>query len=158
MKPKVRAPRGLEEADLDAVAAIERDVFGDPWSRRAFHDLLALAHVRGFVVEDASTQAIVGYAVCSHVADEGEILNLATTDHWRRRGVGRTLLAAVLAWLTSQGAAQVFLEVRASNEAAIGMYRDAGFETMGVRPNYYRRPTEDAVTMVLRPGIGDARK
>lgn len=152
-----RRARPLTAADLDAVAAIEREVFTDPWSNRAFGDLLGLDHVRGFVVEDGKG-VIVGYAVCSQVADEGEILNLATAPGARRKGIGRALLAAVLQWLGEHGAVKVFLEVRRSNEAAIAMYEAAGFATLGVRPNYYRRPTEDAVTMVLEGTSRNARK
>jgi ribosomal-protein-alanine N-acetyltransferase len=148
--------RPLTAADLDSVAAIEREVFTDPWSSRAFGDLLGLDHVRGFVVEQDS--AIVGYAVCSQAADEGEILNFATAPIARRKGVGRALLAVVLQWLGERGAAKVFLEVRRSNEAAIAMYAAAGFAPLGVRPNYYRRPTEDALTMVLDRVSENARK
>jgi ribosomal-protein-alanine N-acetyltransferase len=149
--------RPLTAADLDAVAAIERAVFTDPWSQRAFGDLLRLDHVRGFVVE-AGKGAIVGYAVCSQVADEGEILNLATAPGARQMGIGRALLDAVLEWLGERGAVKVFLEVRRSNKAAIAMYEAAGFAALGVRPNYYRRPTEDAVTMVLGTASGNAWK
>jgi ribosomal-protein-alanine N-acetyltransferase len=149
--------RPLTAADLDSVAAIEREVFTDPWSSRAFGDLLGLDHIRGFVVEQGDG-AIVGYAVCSQAADEGEILNFATAPIARRKGVGRALLAVVLEWLGERGAAKVFLEVRRSNEAAIAMYAAAGFAPLGVRPNYYRRPTEDALTMVLDRVSGNARK
>ena len=149
--------RPLTAADLDSVAAIEREAFTDPWSRRAFGDLLGLDHVRSFVVEQGGG-AIVGYAVCSQAADEGEILNFATAPIARRKGVGRALLAVVLEWLGERGAAKVFLEVRRSNEAAIAMYAAAGFATLGVRPNYYRRPAEDALTMVLDRVSGNARK
>jgi ribosomal-protein-alanine N-acetyltransferase len=149
--------RPLTAADLDSVAAIEREVFTDPWSSRSFGDLLGLDHMRGFVAEQGGG-AIVGYAVCSQAADEGEILNFATAPIARRKGVGRALLAVVLEWLGERGAAKVFLEVRRSNEAAIAMYAAAGFAPLGVRPNYYRRPTEDALTMVLDRLSGNARK
>jgi ribosomal-protein-alanine N-acetyltransferase len=149
--------RPLTAADLDSVAAIERAAFSDPWSRRAFGDLLGLDHVRCFVVEQGG-DAVVGFAVCSQAADEGEILNLATAPVARRRGVGRALLSAVLQWLGERGAVKVFLEVRRSNEAAIAMYAAAGFTKLGVRPDYYRRPTEDALTMVLDSASQDARK
>lgn len=146
-----------EERDLDAVAALERLVFSDPWSRRSFEELLDLDHVRGFVVED-DAEGLLGYAVCSRVADEGEILNLASVPAARRQGIGRRLLEAVLDWMRATGAARVFLEVRRSNDAAIGLYAAAGFATLGVRRNYYRMPTEDAVTMALDLGSGPARK
>jgi len=123
-------------------------VFGDPWSRRAFEEILGLEHVQGFVVEGARGD-VAGYAFGSAVADEAEILNLAVAPAHRRRGLGRVLLDACLGWMAARGAARVYLEVRRSNGAALAMYGAAGFETLGVRPDYYRKPTEDAVTMAL---------
>jgi ribosomal-protein-alanine N-acetyltransferase len=143
-----RAARPFGAADVDAVAALERAIFGDPWSERSFLEILELDHVRGFVLDD-NAGALLGYAFCSSVADEGEILNMAVAPEHRRRGLGKCLLAACLAWLAEHGAAKVYLEVRRSNGAAIAMYAEAGFGTLGVRPNYYRKPTEDAVTMAL---------
>jgi [ribosomal protein S18]-alanine N-acetyltransferase len=151
------APRPFGSADVEAVAELERAVFGDPWSKRAFHEILALDHVRGFVV-DGARGAADGYAFCSAVADEGEILNLAVAPTHRRRGLGKALLHTCLAWMAERGAATAYLEVRRSNEAAIAMYGAEGFATVGVRPNYYRRPTEDAVTMSLGLAARTARK
>jgi ribosomal-protein-alanine N-acetyltransferase len=144
----LRAPRPLEARDLDAVAALERAIFGDPWSRRSFEEMLALGHVRGFVLEGRGGR-VAGYAVGSVAGDEGEILNLAVAPRRRRRGLGKLLLGACLAWMRTEGVATVHLEVRRSNDAAIAMYVAAGFEPVGVRPKYYRKPTEDAVTMTL---------
>ncbi len=130
------------------MAALERSVFGDPWSRRTFEELLDLDHIRGFVVGDEAGE-LAGYAFCSCVADEGEILNVAVAPWLRRHGNGRKLLEACLAWLAERGAATAYLEVRRSNEAAIRMYERRGFRTVGVRRGYYRKPTEDAVTMAV---------
>ena len=149
--------RPLEARDLDAVAAIERAVFSDPWSRRSFVELLDLDSVRGFVADDGRG-GVAGYAVCSLAADEAEILNLATAPELRRQGVGRILLGAVLDWLAGRGAARVYLEVRRSNVAAIQLYAGAGFGTLGARRDYYRKPTEDAVTMGLDLGSRSAEK
>jgi len=143
-----RGARPFGAADVEAVAALERAIFGDPWSKRSFLEILGLDHVRGFVLQDKGG-ALLGYAFCSAVADEGEILNMAVAPEHRRRGLGKRLLAACLAWLAERGTAKVYLEVRRSNEAAIAMYTGEGFGTLGVRPNYYRKPTEDAVTMAL---------
>jgi ribosomal-protein-alanine N-acetyltransferase len=141
-------PRPFGPGDVEAVTALERAIFGDPWSRRAFEEILGLEHVRGFVVHGAQGE-LAGYAFCSAVADEGEILNVAVAPAHRRRGVGRALLDTCLAWMGECGAAKVYLEVRRSNGGAIAMYGEAGFETLGVRRDYYRKPTEDAVTMAL---------
>ena len=128
------------------MAALEKAVFGDPWSRRTFAELLGLPHVRAFVLPGRAG-GLDGYAVCSAVADEGEILNLAVAQERRRKGLGRTLLECCLGWLVERGVATVYLEVRRSNAAAIAMYEGLGFAVSGVRANYYRKPTEDAVTM-----------
>jgi ribosomal-protein-alanine N-acetyltransferase len=71
---------------------------------------------------------------------EAELLNLAVRPEARRRGVGRALLALL-------GGRKVWLEVRASNEAAIRFYESQGFRVYGLRKAYYRDPDEDAVLM-----------
>jgi len=145
------APRPIVPADLDRIAAIERAIFPDPWSRRAFAETLARSSARGFALDDAEGQ-VIGYGVCALAADEGEILNLAVDPARRRRGAGRRLLAAMLDWLAAGGVREVFLEVRASNAAAIGLYARSGFRHLGIRKGYYSGPREDALTMVLELG------
>lgn len=149
--------RAIGAGDLRVVAALEAAVFGDPWSEVAFRDLLALAHVHGVVAEDGAGH-LVGYALCSSAADEGEILNLAVAEEARGAGIGTALLEASVAWLAGRGAAKVYLEVRRSNAAAIAMYHRAGFATVSVRRDYYRTPAEDAVVMTFDLGAGSARK
>ena len=134
--------------DVATVADLERRVFPDPWSARSFAQMLALPTVRGFAVDDARGR-LIGYGVCSMVEDEGEILNLAVEPDARRLGTGAHLVDAMLGWLRTGGAARVFLEVRASNVAAIALYRRAGFRPLGSRRGYYRDPREDALTMAL---------
>ena len=150
-------PRPIVSGDLARIAVIERANFPDPWSRDAFVETLGRADVHGLAIEDAQGR-LVGYGVCALAADEGEILNLAVDTAARRQGLGRRLLAAMLKWLREGGARRVFLEVRGSNAAAISLYLAAGFQRLGVRPAYYRRPTEDAVTMVMEVGSATALK
>lgn len=150
-------PRQLRADDLAGVAEIEECVFSDPWSKRSFEEMLAQQTVHGFAV-DGEDGLLVGYGVCSVVADEGEILNLAVEPRARGRGVGTALIAVMLDWLRARGSGRVFLEVRSSNEAAIGVYRKAGFVPLGTRRSYYRHPREDALTMTLDLAFGDARK
>jgi len=149
--------REIGAGDLGAVAALEAAIFGDPWSEIAFHDLLALEHIHGVVAEDAAGR-VVGYAVCSSAADEGEIFNVAVAAEARGIGIGTALLEACLTSLADRGAAQVYLEVRRSNRAAIALYDRAGFAIVSVRRDYYRMPAEDAVVMTLDLGSRSARK
>ncbi len=92
-------------------------------------------------------QRIVGSVMARQVADEGEILSIAVAAGHRRLGLGRMLLETAISEMAAAGADSVWLEVRASNVAAITLYQQAGFVTAGVRRGYYRRPLEDAVLL-----------
>ena len=87
---------------------------------------------------------VVGFlAARTLAAGESEILNLAVAPEFRRRGLGRTLLRA---WM-DEVAGTVYLEVRASNQAALDFYKSLGFEVVVVRPEYYSSPPESAIVM-----------
>lgn len=93
---------------------------------------------------------MVGYTVFQRILDEAELLNIRVAPAYRRRGVGRHLLAACLAEL--EGARYLHLEVRASNRAALALYREAGFVQVGIRRGYYPLATggrEDALLLGL---------
>jgi ribosomal-protein-alanine N-acetyltransferase len=140
---------------VPAVHAIEQAAFSDPWSARDFQECVASDVV--FLVA-TTPEGVAGYVVAQDAADEGEILNLAVAPARHRGGIGRALVARVLATLAGRGAVRVFLEVRESNAAARALYAALGFQEVGRRSRYYRRPVEDAI--VLRAAIpadgGDA--
>jgi ribosomal-protein-alanine N-acetyltransferase len=116
------------------------------WSRESLEEW-ACQEI-AFVAElDGS---IAGILVGRVAADECEILNLAVGTSWRRRGAATDLVRAVLELARSAGAKQVYLEVRASNHAAISFYESMGFRPCGRRSKYYRDPAEDAMLLVLR--------
>jgi len=124
-------------ADLDAVAAIQ---FASPeaaqWEARDYlqYDLrvaLVNREVAAFLV--SRTLA----------AGESEILNLAVAPEHRRRGVARGLVEG---WLRGVKG-DVFLEVRASNEAAQEFYKSLGFQVVSIRSEYYSSPVETAIVM-----------
>jgi ribosomal-protein-alanine N-acetyltransferase len=110
----------------------------------------------GLVAAEASR--VLAFILVSCVLDEAEILNLVVAAGARRRGIGRQLLGAALATLGDRGVRRCHLEVRNSNEAAIGLYRSAGFTENGRRKGYYRSPDgagEDALMMLKSlPGTG----
>ncbi len=92
---------------------------------------------------------VAGILIGRVAADEFEILNLAVAKAARRQGIAVQLVNAALESARAEGARQVYLEVRASNEAAIALYAQLGFQVCGRRPNYYREPVEDAVLLVF---------
>jgi [ribosomal protein S18]-alanine N-acetyltransferase len=78
--------------------------------------------------------------------DEAEILNIDTVPSHRRRGLAASLLAEAFAWCAQNNRSAVWLEVRASNEAAISLYRKTGFLAISTRTRYYA-DGEDALVM-----------
>jgi ribosomal protein S18 acetylase RimI-like enzyme len=94
---------------------------------------------------------VVGAVWCQCVKGVAEVLDLRVLASCRRRGYGRQLLEASLQALAP--VRRVDLEVRASNEAALGLYRDLGFRETGRRPQYYGTPggREDAILMTWTP-------
>jgi [ribosomal protein S18]-alanine N-acetyltransferase len=131
--------------DIPAIAALERDAFTDPWSLVSFESLLAEPAAYFGVARDGAS--IFGYVVAWFAADEGEVANLAVREPTRRRGIGAALLDAALAEGQRRGAANIFLEVRESNEAARRLYASRGFAEVGRRRRYYNKPVEDAVVL-----------
>lgn len=136
-------------ADAADCAELERLLFAedDPWSAQAFRDALRAGH---HYLAARDGRRLVGYAGLALLADppraEAEIHTIGVHPDYRRRGVGRRLLAALLEHADAAHAT-VFLEVRTDNDAAFQMYRGTGFELMAVRRNYYRPSGADAFTM-----------
>ena len=145
------AIRTATSDDLSQVAAIERDSFGDPWPERSFGELLRSRAAIFLIATVADTKAVAGYVIALTVADQAEILNLAVARSDRRQGFGGELLDAGISAVEARGAREVFLEVRESNKAALGLYGSRGFAALARRSRYYRNPVEDA--LVLRRAV-----
>lgn len=133
--------------DLTAIAELEKGAFSDPWSLASFESVLAEPAAYFAVARETETDVISGYVVAWFAADEGEIANLAVREPTRRRGIGSALLDGALAEGSRRGAENMYLEVRESNEAARMLYASRGFEEIGRRRGYYRRPVEDAIVL-----------
>jgi ribosomal-protein-alanine N-acetyltransferase len=92
----------------------------------------------------------IGLLVAWHVADELQILDVATSTAHRRRGVGTTVIRAAIKDAARDGVQIALLEVRRSNASAIGLYRKLGFDVTGERARYYGDNGEDALEMALK--------
>lgn len=136
--------------DLDAIMAIERRSFPtDAWSAETMAAELTSPHGRYLVDEEHGE--IVGYGGVRALegGTDADIQTIALVAEQRGRGRGRALLHALLAQAASRGASEVFLEVRADNPAAEGLYRAEGFDEIGRRPHYYQPDDVDAIVMRL---------
>lgn len=137
----------MRPVDIDGVMAIERCSFPMPWSRSVFVEELTREQARVDVVLRRLDEAVVAFINYWLVVDELHVLNVATHPAERRRGHARRLLDHVLKLAVEAGCRLATLEVRRSNEAAIGLYRGLGFRSVGMRPQYYADNQEDALIM-----------
>ena len=131
---------------LDAVVDIERVGFANPWSKRDFEN--ALSRQDSYCLVFLSGSRVVAYAVGFLVPNEYHLADLAVHPDFRRRGLGRQFMKAVLEGLPDRNVQVVSLEVRISNVPAIGLYRKLGFRTVAIRRGYYSEPVEDALVML----------
>ena len=135
--------------DLDEVLDIERASFSMPWSRGAFtYEIERNRVARCWVMRE--DERVAGYLCLWEVADELHITNVAVHPAYRRRGIGRSLLAAVLDDAIRRSLSLVGLEVRPTNAEARALYESFGFRVVGRRRGYYYDTGEDALVMEAR--------
>lgn len=91
---------------------------------------------------------LIAFALCRQALDEVELLLCATHPALRGQGMGRLMMEKVIASSQARGARRLFLEVRSSNEPALGLYRATGFAESGRRPGYYRTRTGDSIDAI----------
>ncbi len=138
--------RRMRAEDATYVAEIERKSFSEPWPEKEFTKASAADNYIYLVAEH--NNKIIGYAGCVFAADEADITNIAVDFEVRRMGIGRRLLLCLAEQAQKAGLANIFLEVRVSNEAARRLYVQTGFEVVGLRKNFYSKPAEDGILMV----------
>lgn len=140
----------MQASDVPRVYLIERLSYSVPWSEPTFRGLLQRGDAELLVAE--MDGQLAGYAVFWQVLDQGELGNVAVDPIWRRQGLARRLVRAVMERAAARGVRELFLEVRPSNIGARQLYESFGFVQVGQRRNYYQAPVEDAVVMrVLLP-------
>ena len=138
----------LEKEHLSFVAEIERDTFSAPWSEKVIGDICLSEQGVGFVALDGDGR-VAAYVTAMVVPFEVQIANVATRADMRGRGLATRTIEALVEFAKVAGAEQISLEVRVSNEAAIGLYKKLGFLHAGVRRNFYTSPREDGAVMLL---------
>lgn len=138
----------LTPQDLDRAFAIEQRSHAFPWSEKTFASNQGERYLNYRL--DVGTE-MAAFAITQIVLDEATLFNLAVDPAFQRRGLGRELLQHLISELEKRGVLTLWLEVRASNQAAIALYQQLDFNEVSVRRNYY--PTaegkEDAIIMAL---------
>ena len=137
--------RNMESRDVSQIAKLEELCFNDPWSENSIASELdnKLSHWLVAVEDDN----VVGYVGSQTVLGETDMMNIATHPDYRKQGIATRLILGLVDALEKRGSHSLMLEVRASNETAISIYRKLGFSEVGRRKNYYRNPKEDALIL-----------
>lgn len=144
--------RDAQPTDLEAVWKIEQDVYGgEAWSLEAMRQELEGDHRRYVVLEDENG-AVQGYAGLLALGQDGDIQTIAVSESVRGSGYGRRLMTELLDEAARRKVHQVFLDVRADNTVARGLYASLGFQEIGVRPRYYQPDDIDAIVMLVKIG------
>jgi len=146
LQDRESAMRPMCEDDIPAVMRVETAAYPYPWTEGIFRDCLRVGYSCWILKEPSD---IVGYGVMSIAAGECHILNLCVHPQARSRGLGRRILRHLLAVARLHKVDTAFLEVRASNVSALGLYSLEGFCEVGMRRGYYplAQGREDAVIM-----------
>jgi ribosomal-protein-alanine N-acetyltransferase len=149
-----RAPRiaivPMTVTSLPEVLAIERLVFGDPWSAASFrHEVEDNATAVTRVARLWPDGPVLGYFVAWFIEDEVHLGNLAVHPDHQGEGTGQRLLDHLLAEAADRHARMVTLEVRESNLGAQRLYLRNGFRPIAIRRRYYPDNHEDAIVMML---------
>ena len=144
--------REMRQEDLDKVTLLEKICFSQPWKYKDFEDVLTNPHrVYLTAVTNDGLENIIGGCMLTEIVGEGDISNVAVNPEFRGNHVATSLLDAILSYGRERWNIKAFtLEVRSKNEVAIKLYENAGFESAGIRPNFYDNPKDDAVIMWLK--------
>ncbi|HWD41505.1 MAG TPA: ribosomal protein S18-alanine N-acetyltransferase [Fimbriimonas sp.] len=137
----------LREDRVPRLLEIEREVNSAPWSERSFRH--EVSHPQGIFLTAIADGEVVGYGGIWLVIDEAHVTTLAVAPTHQRQGIGRWLLVELLNRARAKGMTCATLEVRASNEAAIALYKKLGFQESARRKSYYPDNKEDALVMWL---------
>ena len=135
----------VSESMLPQIEQIEQACFSLPWTPAQLAS--QLDESRYVFLAAVQGGRVLGYIGMLFVLDEGYISNVAVAPEFRRQGVGRALIAALLERCRELELAFVTLEVRPSNAPAVALYQGFGFTEVGRRKNYYDKPSEDALLM-----------
>lgn len=127
------------------IACLEQQCFSMPWSENALRS--ELTNPLSLWIVATEGDVVAGYVGSQAVLGEADMMNLAVSPDFRRRGVAETLVLELVQNLRMQNVSSITLEVRQSNFAAISLYEKLGFVQVGCRPNYYSNPKEAALIL-----------
>lgn len=138
----------MNKTDLTDVLEISTLSLKESWSLDSFSKELTNPLAKYIVAK--TKDKIIGFAGLWIIVDEGHITNIAVHPDYRKKGVGSALVDSLIEHSKKWGCSALTLEVRASNIPAQNLYSKYGFQSEGIRKNYYHDNNEDAIIMWKR--------
>ena len=129
--------------DMADILALESLCFRPPWTERSLGG--EMEDPDGLMLTAERNGRFAGFCVMHRAGDQAELYQIAVCPEERRTGTALALLRSAEEWARADGMGDAFLEVRASNAPAVGLYEKAGWRRLGRRKNYYVDPAEDAL-------------
>lgn len=138
--------RRIEESELKSAALLEEMCLGnEAWSYESVKDAFNKEYYYYFIAVLDGVH--VGNVLFTRSFDEADISNVCVSSEYRERKIAYSMLEFSIDYMKKEGVEHFTLEVRQGNSKALGLYQKLGFESAGVRPDFYSNPTEDAVIM-----------
>lgn len=144
-------PRVLAADDSAAMADLHAQSFAQGWPE---------TDMAGHIVRDICIglgTPLSGFIIIRNIEDQAEILTITVSPKQRRKGMGCRLLETGFQYAFAAGVTVLFLEVAEDNAAAIALYHRAGFEPIGRRPAYYKRPDGRIAALTFRKSLDGFR-
>ncbi len=132
------------------IARLHASLFDEGWSEASILQMLSHPGSVAMIAGAGTPRQIGGFALAQVAADEAEILSIGVIPGWQRQGVGSKLIQGVKRAAAKSGAKRLYLEVAQSNDAALALYKKAGFDKTGRRKGYYAKAgaaSEDAIVL-----------
>ncbi|MBP3462379.1 MAG: ribosomal protein S18-alanine N-acetyltransferase [Tyzzerella sp.] len=133
------------EADIKQIAELEAKIFSDAWTEKSVME--TFEQTQAFITVAEVDGRLAGYCIIYYVMDEAEIARIAIGEDVRRQGIGKGLLDYTCECCKERQIERLLLDVREGNEGARAFYQKYGFQTDGIRKNFYDLPKENAVLM-----------
>lgn len=129
----------------DAIVKIDEQCFKNPWTWESM--VFEISHPLSVSSVEWRDGKVVAFAVGRVIADEAEVMKIATLEKYRRQGIARLMMTELLDKMREKGALTCYLEAASKNAAALALYKSMGFEEISVRELYYG--DDDAIAMRL---------
>lgn len=150
--------RRFQPEDLDKVIHINQVCLPENYSNYFFMDLYE-HYPETFIVAEVYGE-VVGYIMCRietglpdfgllGITRKGHVISIAVLPEYQRKGIGEALMQEAMTRMKTYKAKEVYLEVRITNEPAVGLYRKLGLETQRTIRSYYA-DGEDAAVMTRK--------